>query len=92
MLISGVTSKNLEKLEERVNNLLLKAKQSPKNMLPKMEIEYRELSMDIADQTKHISKFIKEAETSQKKWQEHKDRAEKLASSVRDEWKSLSGY
>ena len=89
MLISGVTSKNLEKLEERVNNLLYKAKHSSQNILPKIEIEYMELSEDIANQSKYISKFLTKAETSKKQWQEHKKRAEKLANNVKNEWKSI---
>ena len=88
MLISRV-SKNLKKLEERVNNLLTKAKSSPKKMLPNIEIEYIELSEDIADQSKYISTFITKAETSKKQWQEHKDKAEKLANNFKNEWESL---
>ena len=89
MLIS-VTSKNLEKLEEKANKLLSKAKRSPKKMLPIIEIEYMELSEDIADQSKYINSVITKAETLKKQWQEHKDKAEKLANNVKNEWESLS--
>jgi vacuolar-type H+-ATPase subunit H len=88
--MSGQSSKEIEKLEKRAEKLLLKAKKAPSLVVPKMQIEFDELSDDITNHSKRIDHFIMEAEKNKIMWESHKDRIKKLAKNIEKDWSTIT--